>query len=275
MTGHTNGTAQAGFFELVQARAEATGGLLCVGLDPRAATVDELREQCGRLIEATAKFAVAYKPNSAFFEAHGPEGMLALLDVIATVPDDIPVLLDAKRGDIASTSEAYARAAYDTLGALALTVTPYVGLDGLAPFLARPSHAAFILCKTSNPGADEFQALAVQTADGPRPLYEVVAAHAQAANTGGNVGLVVGATDLAAMVKVRAMAPDLWFLVPGIGAQGGDLAATLTAGLRRDGWGLLINVSRTLADAANPRAEAERLVRAMRATRADVLSQRG
>ncbi len=266
---------QAGFFELVQARAKATGAMLCVGLDPRAATVDELRESCGRLIEATAEYAVAYKPNSAFFEAHGPEGMLALLDVIATVPDDIPVLLDAKRGDIASTSEAYARAAFDTLGALALTVTPYVGLDGLAPFLARPGHAAFVLCKTSNPGADEFQALPVQTNNGLRPLYEVVAEHAQRANTAGNVGLVVGATDVAAMVRVRAVAPDLWFLVPGIGAQGGDLAATLAAGLRKDGWGLLINVSRSVADAANPRAEAGRLCAAMRAARAAWLGQRG
>ncbi|MCC7360402.1 MAG: orotidine-5'-phosphate decarboxylase [Anaerolineales bacterium] len=268
------GAGQAGFFEQVLARAATTGAPLCVGLDPRAAKVAELREQCGRLIEATAKFAVAYKPNSAFFEAHGPEGMLALLDVIATVPDGIPVLLDAKRGDIASTSEAYARAAFDWLGALGLTVTPYVGLDGLAPFLARPGRAAFILCKTSNPGADEFQALPVQTADGPRPLYEVVAAHAQAANRAGNVGLVVGATDLAAMARVRAVAPDLWFLAPGVGAQGGNLAATLAAGLRRDGWGLLINVSRTLAEAADPRAEAERLVRAMRAGRAEALGHR-
>lgn len=270
---HSNG--QAGFFELLQARAEATGAALCIGLDPRARTVDELRESCGRLIEATAEFAAAYKPNSAFFEAHGPEGMLALLDVIATVPDEIPVLLDAKRGDIASTSEAYAQAAFDTLGALALTVSPYVGLDGLAPFLVRPSHAAFILCKTSNPGADEFQALPVQTAGGSRPLYEVVAEHALGANAAGNVGLVMGATDLAAMARVRALAPDLWFLVPGIGAQGGDLRATLAAGLRRDGWGLLVNVSRSVAEAANPRAEAGRVCAALRATRQEVLAQRG
>lgn len=272
----TSATAngQTGFFELLQARTAATGAALCVGLDPRGATVDEVRDSCGRLIEATAEVAAAYKPNSAFFEAHGPEGMLALLDVIATVPDDIPVLLDAKRGDIESTSAAYARAAFDTLGALALTVSPYVGLDGLAPFLARPGHAAFILCKTSNPGADEFQSLPVQAGDGPRPLYEVVAEHALQANTAGNVGLVMGATDLTAMARVRALAPDLWFLVPGIGAQGGDLRATLAAGLRRDGWGLLVNVSRSVAEAANPRAEAQRVCAALRATRAEVLAQR-
>ncbi len=264
----------AGFFDLVQARVAATGSMLCVGLDPRADTVDELRAQCGRLIEATRDYAVAYKPNSAFFEAHGPEGMLALLDVIATVPDDIPVLLDAKRGDIATTSVAYARAAFDTLGALALTVAPYVGLEGLRPFLARPGHAAFVLCKTSNPGADEFQALTVQTEAGDRALYEVVAEHAVQASSGGNIGLVVGASDAAAVARIRAIAPDLWFLVPGIGAQGGDLRATLAAGLRRDGWGLLITVSRSVAEAANPRAEAQRMSAAIRAERDAVLAQR-
>jgi orotidine 5'-phosphate decarboxylase subfamily 2 len=269
------GSGAAGFFELVQARAEATGSMLCVGLDPRAASVDALREQCGRLIEATADYAVAYKPNSAFFETHVPEGMLALLDVIATVPDDIPVLLDAKRGDIASTSAEYARAAFDTLGALAVTVAPYIGLDGLAPFLARPGYAAFILCKTSNPGADEFQTLPVQTVAGPRPLYEIVAEHAQQANAAGNVGLVVGATDPAAMARIRQVAPDLWFLVPGVGAQGGDLRATLQAGLRTDGWGLLVTVSRSLAEAANPRAEARRVSAAIRDLRAELMAQRG
>jgi len=264
--------AEAGFFDLVQARVQATGSMLCVGLDPRGESVDALREQCGRLIEATADYAVAYKPNSAYFEAHGPEGMLALLDVIATVPDDIPVLLDAKRGDIATTSTWYARAAF---GALALTVSPYVGLEGLAPFLERPGHAAFVLCKTSNPGADEFQSLTVQTAAGSRALYEVVAEHARQTNTGGNVGLVVGASDLAAMARIRAIAPELWFLVPGIGAQGGDLHATLAAGLRSDGWGLLITVSRSVAEAANPRSEAQRMSTAIRAERAAVLAQRG
>ncbi len=258
------------FFQAVTARARATGSLLCVGLDPRAGTAAEARDQCRRIIDATAEYAVAFKPNSAFFEAHGPDGMAALRDVIAHVPDGIPVLLDAKRGDIGSTSEAYAAAAFDQLGAHALTVSPYVGLDGLAPFLARPGRAAFILCKTSNPGADEFQALSIQTDATGQPLYEFVAQHAQAANTQGNVGLVVGATYPAEMARVRAVAPGLWFLVPGVGTQGGDLRATLGAGLRADGLGLLINVSRGILSASDPRAEAARIAKEIQTLRVEV-----
>src|SRR5258705_13283936 len=142
------------FFARLEARAPALDSLLCVGLDPRADTVDGIRDECLRVIEATADFALAFKPNSAFFEVFGPEGMLALLDVIANVPDDIPVILDAKRGDIPSTAAAYARAAFDTLGAHAITVSPYVGRDALEPFIARPEYGAFILCKTSNPDSD-------------------------------------------------------------------------------------------------------------------------
>ncbi len=254
------------FFDFLTARVRSADSLLCVGLDPRADSVEELRAECGRIIDATAESAAAFKPNSAFFEAHGPEGMLALLDVIAYVPNGIPVVLDAKRGDIADTAEAYAQAAFDTLGAHALTVSPYLGGAALAPFLARPEYGVFILCKTSNPGADEFQALTLTS--GPSPskrgesgatLFELVAERAQQWNTNGNVGLVVGATYPDALARVRALAPDLWFLVPGVGAQGGDLAATLAAGLRTDGLGLLVNASRAVARAINPGAEAKRL----------------
>jgi uridine monophosphate synthetase len=266
--------AAPGFFEQVARRAEITGSLLCVGLDPRADNAAGLRDECARLIEATAEQAVAFKPNSAFFEAHGPEGMLALRDVIATVPDGIPVLLDAKRGDIGSTSAAYAVAAFERLGAGALTVTPYVGLDGLAPFVAQPGRAAFVLCKTSNAGADEFQALMVEAGGRLRPLFEVVAEHAQQWQAPGKVGLVVGATDPAAMARVRALAPDLWFLVPGIGAQGGDLARTLAAGLRTDGLGLIINASRSLSQAPDPRTEARWLAEQIAGERARVMRKR-
>lgn len=243
------------FFEFLTERVRAADSLLCVGLDPRAGDVAGLRAECFRLIDATAEFAACFKPNSAFFEMHGPEGVQALREVIAHVPAGIPVLLDAKRGDIAATAEAYAQAVFDRLGAHALTVSPYLGGDAIAPFLARPDRGAFVLCKTSNPGADEFQALRGDF----RPLYEIVAAHAQRWNVNGNVGLVVGATDPAAMVRVRAEAPDLWFLVPGVGAQGGDLEETLRAGLRPDGMGLLIAVSRSLVGAPDPRAAAVRL----------------
>ena len=259
------------FFERLEQRAREIDSLLCVGLDPRAGNVDSAREECFRLIEATSEFALAFKPNAAFFEAFGAAGMAVLKEVIAHVPLGIPVILDAKRGDIADTAEAYARAAFDELGAQAITLNPYLGGEALQPFLARSDRGAFVLCKTSNPGADEFQRLQVlPPGDSPASgggrqstfslLYETVAEHAQRWNTNGNVGLVVGATDPLALARVRTAASDLWFLVPGIGAQGGDLKAALEAGLRPDGLGLLMNVSRQISKAANP-GEAARQIR--------------
>ena len=258
----------ASFFDQLAARASEIDSLLCVGLDPRGATVDEIRDECGRIIAATADYALCFKPNSAFFEAFGPEGMLALLDVIATVPDGIPVILDAKRGDIAETAAAYAQAAFQTLGAHAITLSPYLGSDSLAPFVDQPENGAFILCKTSNPGAGELQGLIVHS-DVDRPLYEEVARRAQQWNRLGNVGLVVGATDPLALARVRALAPNMWFLVPGVGAQGGDLRAALTAGLRPDGLGLVINASRSIARASDPAAEARKLRDEINASRAE------
>jgi len=248
------------FFEWLTEVARARASLLCVGLDPRGSDPRSAREECFRLIDATADFVCAFKPNSAFFEALGLEGMEVLKEVIAHVPADIPVILDAKRGDIADTSEAYARAAFEILGVHALTVSPYLGGDSLAPFFTRPERGVFILCKTSNPGADEFQSLPVSN---DHSLFEIVAEHAQQWNANGNVGLVVGATDVEALARVRALAPDLWFLVPGVGAQGGDLQAVLKAGLRSDGLGLLISVSRSIARAADPRAEAKMMREAL------------
>jgi len=245
------------FFDNLEVVARERGSLLCVGLDPRGSDPRSVREECFRLIDATVDFVCAFKPNSAFFEALGAEGMTVLKEVIAHVPVDIPVILDAKRADIADTSEAYAHAAFDELGVHAITVSPYLGGEVLTPFLNRPERGAFVLCKTSNPGADEFQTLVVAAHD--RSLFETVAEHAQRWNTNGNVGLVVGATDVEALARVRALAPDLWFLVPGVGAQGGDLEAVLRAGLRSDGLGLLINVSRSIARAADPGAEAKRM----------------
>jgi orotidine 5'-phosphate decarboxylase subfamily 2 len=145
------------FIQFLEQRVRRANSLLCVGLDPRTAHVDALRDECFRLIDATAEFAAAFKPNSAFFEAHGAEGMAVLREVIAHIPPDIPVILDAKRGDIADTAQAYATAIFDGLGAHALTANPYLGGDTLQPFLARPERGVFVLCKTSNPGADEFQ----------------------------------------------------------------------------------------------------------------------
>jgi uridine monophosphate synthetase len=259
------------FFERLEQRAREIDSLLCVGLDPRSSDATSAREECFRLIEAASDFALAFKPNTAFFEAFGAEGMAALKAVIARVPVGIPVILDAKRGDIADTAEAYARAAFDELGAQAITLNPYLGGEALRPFLARSDRGAFVLCKTSNPGADEFQGLRVLAPDASpatgtgglssalSSLYELVAQHAQQWNAKGNVGLVVGATDPQALARVRAAARDLWFLVPGVGAQGGDLKSSLEAGLRSDGLGLVINVSRQIAKASDPREEARKV----------------
>lgn len=249
------------FFDQLSARAGQVNSLLCVGLDPREKDIESVRANCLRLIEATAPYVAAFKPNAAFFEALGPQGWALLKEIIAAVPVGIPVILDAKRGDIADTAQAYAASTFDELGAQALTANPYLGRDSLAPFLDRPERGVFVLCKTSNPGADEFQALSVAETQpvGSLRLYEYVAQQAQTWNVHNNVGLVVGATDPQALARVRALAPDLWFLVPGIGTQGGDLGEALQAGLRADGLGMLINVSRAVAAASNPAQAAQQL----------------
>ena len=264
------------FVSRLARRARESDSLLCVGLDPHPdllaqPTAAAARDFCLRLISACAPYACAFKPNSAFFEAFGGEGMGALRDVISAVPDSIPVILDAKRGDICSTAEAYERAAFDTLGADALTASPYLGRDSVAPFLNRPERGVFVLCKTSNPGADEFQALPVGSGE---PLYLQVARQAQRWSENDNLGLVVGATDPEALEKVRSVAPDMWFLVPGVGAQGGDLEAALTAGLRSDGLGMLVSVSRSLAMATDPAAEARSLRDAINDVRRRLSSRR-
>ena len=168
----------------------------------------------------------------------------------------IPVILDAKRGDIASTAEAYARSAFEILGADAITLSPYLGRDSIEPFIRDHEKGAFLLCKTSNAGAGDLQDLQLAGEGGPSPLYSHVALLAAEWNTQGNLGIVVGANYPETLAEVRRLVPDLWFLVPGVGAQGGDLETALAAGLRRDGKGLLINVARGIARAADPRLEA-------------------
>uniref|UniRef100_A0A7S1Q643 Orotidine 5'-phosphate decarboxylase n=1 Tax=Neobodo designis TaxID=312471 RepID=A0A7S1Q643_NEODS len=245
------------FFAKLNKRAE--GSLLCVGLDPRAATAAEAEAQCLRVIEQTAPYAAAFKPNAAFFERHGEQGWASLKRVIAAIPSEIPVILDAKRGDIADTAVAYADAAFKALGAGAITLSPYMGRDTLTPFLKHADNAVFALCKTSNKGSSDLQDLSV--GDG-KFLYEHVArvCEQQWSRPHGNLGIVVGATNPEAMKRVRRAAPTLWFLVPGIGAQGGDLAASLKAGLRADGSGMLINVSRAVFNAPDPAAAAREMV---------------
>ena len=252
------------FFSQLDERALQTGSLLCIGLDPHPSDLPEntpeaARAFCLRLIEATTDLALAYKPNAAFFEALGPQGWSVLADVIAAVPAGIPVILDAKRGDIASTAEAYAQSAFEHLHAQAITLSPYLGYDSLQPFLKDPARGIFLLCKTSNPGAGDLQDLPLSGEGRPILLYEKVAALAQEWNSSGNLGLVAGATHPDALARVRAAAPDLWILAPGVGAQGGDLEQALQAGLRADGLGMLIPVSRAISRAADARQAAQEL----------------
>ena len=176
------------FFTQLEQRVRQTGSLVCLGLDPHVddlsePTAEAARAFCLRLIHAAADLVAAVKPNAAFFEALGPQGWQALADVIAAVPEDVPVILDAKRGDIASTAQAYASSSFDRLQAQAITLNPYLGRDSLAPFLDRPECGCFLLCKTSNPGASDLQDRLL--ADGTT-LYETVAAMAQAWNANGN-----------------------------------------------------------------------------------------
>jgi uridine monophosphate synthetase len=250
--------------------AEAAGrnkSLLCVGLDPRPerlAPGDSLYDFSRRIVDATRDLVCVYKPNFAFYESAGPEGLEALRRTVAYIHEtaDVPVLLDAKRGDIGSTAEAYARAAFEVWGADALTANPYLGGDSVMPFTAYADKGVFLLCHTSNPGATDLQTLPCPS----RPLYEAVAAKAAVWKT----GLVVGATYPEALARVRALAPGAWILLPGVGAQGGDLEAALAAGLREDGLGVIVNSSRGIIYAGDPRQAALDLRAQINAARASV-----
>lgn len=234
---------------------------LCIGLDSDVAQIPKGETQFSfnqAIVEATCDLALSYKINSAFYEACGEAGWRAMRETIGFIHQqapEVPVILDAKRGDIGNTSEAYARAAFDELKADAVTLSPYLGGEALEPFLKRKEKVCFILCRTSNPGAKEFQDLLVEG----EPLYLKIARRvATEWNKNKNCGLVVGATYPEELKKVREAAPDLPFLVPGIGAQGGDLKKTLEAGRDKNGHGLLINISRSaiFASAGDDFAEA-------------------
>lgn len=234
---------QATFRARFEATAQRNHSLLCVGLDPDPAQIPEgvsVRDFLMGIVEATSDLVACYKPNIAFFEPWLGEGIDLLRDLIAAVPRDVPVLLDAKRGDIGHTSEAYARAVFESLGADAVTLNPYLGRDAVEPFLRYAGRHSFMLCRTSNPGAADVQDLNVEG----RPLYERIAHLANEWNTRGNVGLVVGATYPAEAARIREICPDLLFLMPGVGAQHGDLQAAVQAGMDAQGGGLAVNASR-------------------------------
>lgn len=257
------------FFTQLEKSARRMGSLLCVGLDPRldgiaAADVFPLNR---KVIDATCGAACLYKPNSAFYEARGAEGMEALKSTIDYIHEKgLPVLLDAKRGDISSTAEAYAKAVFDVLEADAVTLSPLLGSDSVEPFARYAERGLFLLCHTSNPGARDLQELDA----GGAPFYERIASIAQGWNGRGNVGLVIGATFPDVLARVRAIAPDMWFLLPGVGSQGGDLEASVSAGLDARGSGVIVNVSRAVYGAADPGAVARALrdrIEAARETR--------
>jgi uridine monophosphate synthetase len=245
-----------GFFEKLTARVETSNTLLCVGLDPDpsrfpaslVAHDHPLLAFNKQIIDATGDLVCAYKPNIAFYEAAGLEGLSALQRTIEYIPDEIPVILDAKRGDIGSTARAYAQAAFQVWGANAITVNPYLGFDALEPFLEYEEKGVFLLCHTSNPGAQDFQDLSCNG----QPLHEIVAQRALQ----WGMALVVAANYPEALRKIRELAPRAWILMPGVGAQGGDLEAALAAGLNSEGRGLIVNASRSIIYAPDPRAAA-------------------
>jgi orotidine 5'-phosphate decarboxylase subfamily 2 len=252
------------FFTFLEKRVDDCSSLLCIGLDPHvndlsAPTAASALDFCLNLVKQTAPYAAAFKPNAAFFEVFGADGWTALKQVIEAINEEshrlgsrIPIILDAKRGDIASTAEAYAKSAFENLGVDCITLNPYLGKDSIEPFIQKPEKGVFLLCKTSNAGSMDLQNLLVlpPAADNPGPLYIYVAHLAAQWNINNNIGIVVGATHPQIMSNIRAAVPDMWFLSPGIGAQGGELELALKSGLRKDGKGMLINVSRSVARAA-------------------------
>jgi orotidine-5'-phosphate decarboxylase len=266
------------FLEKLVTASRRQSSLLCVGLDPEPNRLPaQLREVpvttavvrfCHTIIGATLPYVCAYKPNLAFFEALGPGGMQAFQEVLRAIPAHVPVIADAKRGDIGNTARNYASALFDVYGCDAATVSPYLGYDSVAPFLAYREKGVLLLCRTSNPGARDFQDLLVQEENGEtRPLYEVVARRVQSWNEAGNCGLVVGATYAEELRTIRSLCPGMPILVPGVGSQGGNLEASTAAGV--DGYGerAIIAVSRAIlyaSDGSNYATAAEHEARALR-----------
>jgi uridine monophosphate synthetase len=243
------------FIDKLNSAIKNNNSLLCVGLDPQEEMLpaegfieERLATWGERLVALTHDLVCCYKPNIAFFEQFGPDGLHALQRIVATIPEGMPILLDAKRGDIGSTADAYAKAAFQQWGADAVTLSPYLGFDSIKPFLADADRAVFILCQTSNPSAKELQQ------HGEPPLFEQVAETSSRWGSVDQIGLVVGATQPEALQKVRGICPDTWILAPGVGAQGADLQTALNAGLRSDRSGMLIPVSRGVILSSDPRA---------------------
>ncbi len=294
--GSNPGLAASATFGQKLARSWEAGLFLCVGLDGSYSRLpvelahlppeDALFEFNRQIITATFEYAAAYKPNIAFYEQSGPPGLQALkrtCDWLRATHPLIPILLDAKRGDLASTNQAYAAAFFDYYAVDALTVHAYLGGEALAPFLNRADKGIFVLCRTSNPESAEIQLLELNDRQPAEPLYLRVARLASGPqwNRQGNVGLVAGATYPQELALIRQAAPDLPLLIPGIGAQGGELQAVLSNGLDRHGAGVLINASRSIIYASSgedfaraARQAAARLADEIQQGRQQVLAER-
>lgn len=233
------------FIEKLLGASRRNNSLLCIGLDPDPGQMPKigLLQFNKAIIDATRDSVCAYKPNFAFYEALGIDGIRALADTIKYIPENIPVIADAKRGDIGNTARAYATAIFDKFGCDAVTLSPYLGFDSLEPFLDYADRGIFILCRTSNKGARDFQNLADSSG---RPLFETVAVKAAQWNSKGNIGLVVGATYPQDIRRIRQLCPDMPFLIPGVGAQGGDLELAVMYGINANGEKAIINVSRQI-----------------------------
>lgn len=249
------------FLDMLQGAERQHASLLCVGLDPEPAKfprhwqgdASKIFDFCAAIVDATADLAMAFKPQIAYFAAHRAEDQLErLVAHMRRVAPKVPVILDAKRGDIGATAEQYAIEAFERFGADAVTLSPYMGFDSVQPYLKRHGKGAFLLCRTSNPGGDDFQNQRLATVEGQPRLFEHIAQLAQGPwNLNGQLGLVVGATYPAEIERVRALAPTVPLLIPGVGAQGGDATATVKAGWRADAQGqtigpICVNSSRAI-----------------------------
>ena len=248
------------FIDMLRAAERQNNSLLCVGLDPEPTKfpdrikgdANKIYDFCAAIVDATADVAMAFKPQIAYFAAHRAEGQLErLMEHMRRVAPHVPIILDAKRGDIGSTAEQYAIEAFERYGADAVTLSPFMGFDSVQPYLKFHGKGAFLLCRTSNPGGDDLQNQRLSSIDGQPLLYEHVARLAQGPwNFNGQLGLVVGATYPKEIERVRELAPTLPLLIPGVGAQGGDAVATVKAGLRVQGdettGPIIVNSSRAI-----------------------------
>jgi orotidine-5'-phosphate decarboxylase len=253
------------FLDLLRGAERQNRSLLCVGLDPDPARfpaklkgdASRIFDFCAAIVDATADTAIAFKPQIAYFAAHRAEDQLErLMEHMRRTAPHVPTILDAKRGDIGSTAQQYAIEAFERYGADAVTLSPFMGFDSVQPYLRYHGKGAFLLCRTSNPGGDDLQNQRLASLEGQPLLYEHVARLAQGPwNLNGQLGLVVGATYPAEIERVRAIAPTLPLLIPGVGAQGGDAVATVRAGLRTQGdtttGPIIVNSSRAILYASD------------------------